>query len=610
MIDKLDAPTVTPTSCSYSGSLPIIVTIQDVYNAEIDYSVKQHDGYLSGGDEPGPMLETGLPDTFCGTTTFSAKAIVYKDGGGAWESDEVTYTYTREYWANISNATISGKVNEAIAATDVTITLDGEKFKDVAVGDDVSGWFNLPAGLTAKVKEQASYSRELVITISGTPTATSAAAITVTIPKDKLLANGTVDLTVLSNPKAVYNIGTDVAHTHDYTGQPYLYLDPGNHYQECKAGDGGLNIEAHTFGNWMPNSDGTTQSRICTKCKHTETASISMYSVTVSTDGNGTAMADKTSAAAGTVLTLTAKADAGYTFKQWQVVTGGVTIKDNKFTMPAGNVEIKAIFEKDATPPPATTEYSVKVSTDGNGTAMADKTSAAAGTVVTLTATPKSGYTFKQWQVVTGGVTIKDNKFTMPVGNVEIKAIFEKDATPPPGPAVNPFVDVPSGVYYEEAVLWAVDKGITKGTDTTHFSPNGICTRAQAVTFLWRAAGSPAAKSGAMPFTDVKAGSYYETAVLWAVENGITKGTTDTTFSPEQNSSRAQIVTFLWRSEKSPAAGTVNPFTDVKASAYYADAVLWAVKKDVTKGTTATTFSPNDNCTRAQIVTFLYRAMK
>ena len=258
----------------------------------------------------------------------------------------------------------------------------------------------------------------------------------------------------------------------------------------------------------------------------------------------------------------------------------------------------------------APTEYSVKVSTDGSGTAMADKTSAAAGTVVTLTATPKSGYHFKQWQVITGGVTIKDNKFTMPAGNVEVKAIFEKDATPPPGPAVNPFVDVPSGVYYEEAVLWAVDKGITKGTDTTHFSPNGICTRAQAVTFLWRAAGSPAAKSGAMPFTDVKAGSYYETAVLWAVENGITKGTTATTFSPEQKCSRAQIVTFLWRSEKSPAAGTVNPFTDVKASAYYADAVLWAVKKDVTKGTTATTFSPNDNCTRAQIVTFLYRAMK
>ena len=422
-------------------------------------------------------------------------------------------------------------------------------------------------------------------------------------------AQGTAIITVsCGDKKATCTVTVD--HQHDYTGQPYLYLDPGNHYQECKAGDVGLNIEAHTFGNWMPNSDGTTQSRICTKCKHTETASISMYSVKVSTDGNGTAKADKTSAAAGTVVTLTATPKSGYHFKQWQVDKGGVTIEDNKFTMPAGNVEIKAIFEKNATLPPAPTEYSVKVSTDGNGTAMADKTSAAAGTVVTLTAKADNGYHFKQWQVITGGVTIKDNKFTMPAGNVEVKAIFEKNATPPPAPGVNPFVDVPSGVYYKEAVLWAVDKGITKGTDTTHFSPNGICTRAQAVTFLWRAAGSPAAKSGAMPFTDVKAGSYYETAVLWAVENGITNGTTATTFSPEQNCSRAQIVTFLWRSEKSPAAGTVNPFTDVKASAYYADAVLWAVKKDVTKGTTATTFSPNDNCTRAQIVTFLYRAMK
>ena len=373
----------------------------------------------------------------------------------------------------------------------------------------------------------------------------------------------------------------------------------------------------HNWDDGKPATQGKSEGTLytcrrvgCGETKFVKNPAATEYSVKVSTDGNGTAMADKTSAAAGTVVTLTATPKSGYTFKEWQVVTSNVTIKDNKFTMPAGNVEVKAIFEKNATPPPAPTEYSVKVSTDGNGTAMADKTSAAVGTVVTLTATPKSGYHFKQWQVVTGGVTIKDNKFTMPVGNVEIKAIFEKDATPPPAPGVNPFVDVPSGVYYEEAVLWAVDKGITKGTDTTHFSPNGICTRAQAVTFLWRAAGSPAAKSGAMPFTDVKAGSYYETAVLWAVENGITKGTTATTFSPEQNCSRAQIVTFLWRSEKSPAAGTVNPFNDVKASAYYADAVLWAVKKDVTKGTTATTFSPNDNCTRAQIVTFLYRAMK
>ena len=172
------------------------------------------------------------------------------------------------------------------------------------------------------------------------------------------------------------------------------------------------------------------------------------------------------------------------------------------------------------------------------------------------------------------------------------------------------FVDVPSGSYYEDAVDWAVANGITTGTDAAHFSPDGICTRAQAVTFLWRAAGRPAPESRTMPFTDVPADSYYYDAVLWAVENGITKGTSSTTFSPDDTCTRAQIVTFLWRSEQSPAAGSSNPFTDVSADVYYADAVLWAVKEAITTGTTRTTFSPDAECTRAQIVTFLWRCKK
>ncbi len=172
------------------------------------------------------------------------------------------------------------------------------------------------------------------------------------------------------------------------------------------------------------------------------------------------------------------------------------------------------------------------------------------------------------------------------------------------------FADIADGSYYEDAVDWAVKNGITKGTDNTHFSPNGICTRAQAVTFLWRAAGSPEPESDVMPFTDVTADSYYYNAVLWAVENGITKGTDDTVFSPDMTCSRAQIVTFLWRFEKSPSVGTVNPFTDVKSDAYYADAVLWAVSEDITNGTSDTAFSPDADCTRAQIVTFLWRCKK
>lgn len=172
------------------------------------------------------------------------------------------------------------------------------------------------------------------------------------------------------------------------------------------------------------------------------------------------------------------------------------------------------------------------------------------------------------------------------------------------------FTDVPAGAYYEEAVGWAVEKGITKGTSDSTFTPDGVCTRAQAVTFLWRAAGSPAAKASSLPFADVKAGSYYDDAVRWAVENGVTVGTSATTFSPNATCSRAQIVTFLWRAQKSPAAGSANPFDDVANNAYYADAVQWAVQKDITKGTGATAFSPDANCIRAQIVTFLYRSMK
>ena len=531
-----------PSGTSFYDRLNVSLST-DIVNAKIMLSY--NDGDVDDLSDPNqwkeyePEKESITLSGSYGMHGFDAVTGIrmeHPDGYTYWvHSDKQEYLYPRITYATIADASVTGKVNEEITPTDVSITLHGDVFaEDLTAGEDVSGWFtNLPDGLKATVKEKTNYTATLVITISGTPTAASAAAISVEMPKSALRYTGTgtaVEQTVLSNPKAVYNIGTDAAHTHDYTGQPYLYLDPGNHYQECTAGDGGLNIEAHTFGNWMPNSDGTTQSRICTKCKHTETASISMYSVTVSTDGNGTA--------------------------------------------------------------------------------KADKTSAPAGTVVTLTATPDTGYRFKQWQVVTGGVTIKDNKFTMPAGNVEVKAIFEKNATPPPAPTVNPFVDVPAGSFYYDAVLWAVEKGVTTGTSATTFEPDGSCTRAQAVTFLWRVAGCPAPKSAAMPFTDVKAGSFYYDAVLWAVENGITKGTSETTFEPEADCTRAQIVTLIWRAQKSPAAGTDNPFNDVKAGSFYETAVLWAVKAGVTKGTSATAFEPEGICTRAQIVTLIWRCMK
>ncbi len=177
-----------------------------------------------------------------------------------------------------------------------------------------------------------------------------------------------------------------------------------------------------------------------------------------------------------------------------------------------------------------------------------------------------------------------------------------------PQPATG-FVDVPADAYYKDAVDWAVAKDVTAGTSATTFSPNRPCTRAQVVTFLWRAMGEPAAQS-AGTFTDVSADSYYAKAVDWAVEKGITAGTSKTTFSPDQPCTRAQVVTFLWRAmDKPQEMNGADLFTDVPADSYFFQAVQWAVNHEVTAGTSKTTFSPNQSCTRAQVVTFLYRAL-
>lgn len=181
--------------------------------------------------------------------------------------------------------------------------------------------------------------------------------------------------------------------------------------------------------------------------------------------------------------------------------------------------------------------------------------------------------------------------------------------TPAPGGATqNPFVDVKQGDYYYDAVQWAVGKKITSGTSATTFTPDGICTRAQTVTFLWRSQGSPKAAGAENPFTDVSKDAYYYDAVLWAVEQGITNGTSAATFSPDATVTRGQTAAFLWRVAKQPQVDqTANPFADVTQDAYYYNAVLWGVAKEITNGTSSTTFSPDQGCTRAQIVTFLWR---
>lgn len=242
-----------------------------------------------------------------------------------------------------------------------------------------------------------------------------------------------------------------------------------------------------------------------------------------------------------------------------------------------------------------------------NGTVTVSPANASKGTNVTVTVKPNEGYEL-------GSLAVKDASgdllpladlgngkysFVMPDGKVSVEAEFVKTAS-------TSFADVPANAYFADAVKWAVDKGITNGLSDTMFGPYESCTRAQIVTFLWRAAGSPEPKT-ASSFTDVPASAYYAKAVAWAIENGITNGMTETTFAPDATCTRGQSVTFLYRALKGTASGSAN-FTDVKSDAFYADAINWAVKNDVTNGTSATTFSPNADCTRAEIVTFLYRA--
>ena len=254
-------------------------------------------------------------------------------------------------------------------------------------------------------------------------------------------------------------------------------------------------------------------------------------------------------------------------------------------------------------------DYIVSVDSDKHGTVTVSPKRADKGDTVTITVKPDKGYELDELTVTDKSgdtIKIKDKgngkfTFTMPGSKVTVEASFKQIETEPE----NPFTDISKNDYFYDAVLWAADKGITSGVTDTLFAPNASCTRAQMVTFLWRANGSPKA-TGVNPFTDVSADAYYYDAVLWAAEKGITSGTTATTFSPDAVLTRGQTVTFLWRANGAPAVSG-GSFSDVAADAYYASGVAWAVSEGITSGTGGNNFSPDAPCTRAQIVTFLYR---
>ena len=356
------------------------------------------------------------------------------------------------------------------------------------------------------------------------------------------------------------------------------------------------------------------------------------YAVTVNGSSYDAQNSGAGNYATGSVVTVRAGSRDGYTFTGWtssgNVVFGDPNAAETTFIMPDGSVTVTANWTRDGgSSSGGSTSGGGSSSSDSddsdpsyavetpdkteNGSVSVSPKNASQGDRVTLTVKPDEGYELDSLKVLD-----KNNKelaltdkgggkftFIMPAGKVEVKAVFVEEVK------VSPFQDVPIDAYYYEAVKWAQKKGITGGIGNDLFGPYQSCTRAQIVTFLWRAAGSPEPEGAAAGMTDVAAGSYYEKAVAWAIENGITTGTADGLFAPDASCTRAQGMTFLFRASKASADG-VPAFSDVAADAYYAEAVKWATDNGITTGVGGGKFNPNGTCTRAQIATFLYRYMK
>ena len=359
-------------------------------------------------------------------------------------------------------------------------------------------------------------------------------------------------------------------------------------------------------GKWMP-AGVLTPLEVLVQCNNHQGQ---RYTITFKGNGGSPSVTSMTTIDQKLPELPTATHSGRYSFDGWYTEKNGGT-----------KITTATLFDKDttvyahwtytgSTGGGGVTTYPITVKSAKNGDVTANHKSAAKGTTITLTVDPDKGYVLDTLTVLDGKdkdlkLTEKNGKFTftMPASKVTVEGSFKEEFPDFP----NPFSDIAPSDFCCDAVMWAVAKDITNGIGNYTFAPNQPCTRAQIVTFLWRAAGSPAPKS-ASNFTDVPADAYYAKAVAWAVENGITGGTGDGKFSPDATCTRAQAVTFLYRASGSPAVSGNAAFTDVAADAYYAAAVTWAEKNGITGGIGGGLFGSDQSCTRGQIVTFLYRA--
>ena len=367
-------------------------------------------------------------------------------------------------------------------------------------------------------------------------------------------------------------------------------------------------------------------------------ASFRYNTITVADCAHGKVEADKT-AKTGETVSLTVTPDEGYRLASLTVMAGDTRVsvdKNNKFTMPEGNVTVTAVFAPAGTSGGASSGSGSVVTTapvtltaekSDNGTVSVEPVSARPGATVNVTPKADEGYRLDKLTVLDSrGSEIKTAEnngvysFVVPSGSgsIKITASFTKadesaasaepaaptEPAAPAAPGKPSFVDVPDDAWFAPAVNWAVDKGITKGTSDTTFSPNADLSRGQAVTFLWRMLGEPT-PTNVNPTVDVFVDDYYFNAVVWAIDRGVTKGTSEVAFSPKDTVTRGQLVTFLYRIAGEPAVGQDNPFSDVDGGAYYSSAVIWAAQTGIVQGYPDGTFKPTNSITRAEMVTML-----
>ena len=515
-----------------------------------------------------------------------------------WENSVITPTTYTVTVGNDGNGTGTATPSTAAAGTTITLTATPNK------GYHFKEWQVISGGVTIKddkfLMPDSNVEVSAIFEKDAPPVPTE---FTITVKTD---GNGTASA---SHAKAV--IGTEIR----LTATP----NTGYHFKEWQVISGGVTIKDNKF--LMPSANVEVKAIFEKDAPPAPTE----FTITVTSGDNGTASASHAKAVVGTEIRLTATPNTGYHLKEWQVISGGVTIENNKFTMPSANVEVKAIFEKDA--PPAPTEFTITVTSGDNGTASASHAKAVVGTEITLTATPNKGYHFKEWQVISGGVTIKDDKFTMPSANVEVKAIFEKD-TGGGGGGYNPPVtyytlrfetgggsDIPSvqGTYNTYIDLtkyvptwrghtfigWYSERSLMNKVSGVYL------TKDMTVYALWRVDKNP--NTGANPFTDVSEKDWFYGDVMFVYENGLMLGTSKTLFSPHGTATRGMMATILWRMEGSPAPKGENSFTDVEAGKWYADAITWTAENGIFAGYGKDKFGPDDPITREQLAAIFYR---